>query len=41
VERVGCITTHGATVDVVVTEAGIAVNPRRVELARRLKVVAS
>jgi citrate lyase subunit alpha / citrate CoA-transferase len=37
VERVGCITTPGATIDVVVTDAGIAVNPRREELARRLK----
>ncbi len=36
VERVGCITTQGATVDVVVTEAGIAVNPRRADLASRL-----
>lgn len=37
VERVRCITTPGATVDVVVTEAGIAVNPRRGELAERLR----
>jgi citrate lyase subunit alpha/citrate CoA-transferase len=37
VDRVGCVTTPGATVDVVVTEAGIAVNPRREELASRLK----
>lgn len=36
VERVGCITTPGATIDVLVTEAGIAVNPRRGDLARRL-----
>ena len=36
VDRVGCITTPGATVDVLVTEAGIAVNPRCGELARRL-----
>lgn len=36
VERVGCITTPGATIDVVVTEAGVAVNPRRSELARLL-----
>lgn len=36
VERVGCVTTPGATVDVVVTEAGIAVNPRRADLRRRL-----
>ena len=37
VDRVGCITTPGSTVDVVVTEAGIAVNPRRTELSRRLE----
>jgi citrate lyase subunit alpha/citrate CoA-transferase len=37
VDRVGCITTPGATIDVVVTDAGIAVNPRRDDLARRLK----
>jgi citrate lyase subunit alpha/citrate CoA-transferase len=37
VDRVGCITTPGSTVDVVVTEAGIAVNPRREDLARRLR----
>jgi citrate lyase subunit alpha/citrate CoA-transferase len=37
VERVGCVTTPGSTVDVVVTEAGIAVNPRCEELAQRLK----
>ncbi|WP_198083461.1 citrate lyase subunit alpha [Variovorax sp. E3] len=37
VERVGCATTPGATIDVVVTEAGVAVNPRREELACRLK----
>ncbi|MDZ5457926.1 citrate lyase subunit alpha [Azohydromonas lata] len=37
VERVGCITTPGSTVDVVVTEAGVAVNPRREEMAQRLK----
>ncbi len=36
VERVNCITTPGATVDVVVTEAGIAVNPRRAQLAQDL-----
>jgi len=37
VDRVGCITTPGTTIDVVVTEGGIAVNPRRGELAQRLK----
>ena len=37
VERVRCVTTPGATVDVVVTEAGIAVNPRRPELRERLQ----
>jgi citrate lyase subunit alpha / citrate CoA-transferase len=36
VQRVGCITTPGASIDVLVTEAGIAVNPRRAELAQRL-----
>ena len=36
VDRVRCITTPGSTVDVVVTEAGIAVNPLRTDLARRL-----
>lgn len=36
VDRVGCVTTPGSTIDVLVTEAGIAVNPRRDELARRL-----
>ncbi len=36
VERVGCITTPGSSIDVLVTEAGIAVNPRRKELASRL-----
>lgn len=37
VERVGTVTTPGETVDVLVTEAGIAVNPRRGELADRLR----
>lgn len=36
VERVRTVSTPGDTVDVVVTEAGIAVNPRRDELGRRL-----
>ena len=37
VDRVGCITTPGSSVDVVVTEAGVAVNPLRADLARRLE----
>jgi len=37
VERVRTVTTPGGTVDVVVTEAGIAVNPLRRELAERLR----
>ncbi len=37
VERVGCVTTPGQTVDAVVTEAGVAVNPRRADLAARLR----
>ena len=37
VERVGTLTTPGATVDAVVTEAGIAVNPARDDLADRLR----
>jgi citrate lyase subunit alpha/citrate CoA-transferase len=36
VDRVTTITTPGETVDVLVTEAGVAVNPRRVELRERL-----
>jgi citrate lyase subunit alpha/citrate CoA-transferase len=36
VERVGCITTPGETIDVVVTEAGVAVHPRREDLRDRL-----
>lgn len=36
VERVRTLTTPGATVDVVVTEAGLAVNPARPDLAARL-----
>lgn len=36
VERVASVTTPGETVDVVVTEAGIAVNPRRADLRDRL-----
>jgi citrate lyase subunit alpha/citrate CoA-transferase len=34
---VGCVTTPGETIDAVVTEAGVAVNPRRADLAARLK----
>jgi citrate lyase subunit alpha/citrate CoA-transferase len=36
VERVTTVTTPGETVDVIVTEAGVAVNPRREELRERL-----
>jgi citrate lyase subunit alpha/citrate CoA-transferase len=36
VPEVGCLTTPGASVDVVVTEAGIAVNPSRGDLSERL-----
>jgi citrate lyase subunit alpha/citrate CoA-transferase len=36
VERVACVVTPGSSVDLVVTEAGIAVNPARPELAARL-----
>lgn len=36
VPQVGTLTTPGATVDVVVTEAGLAVNPARSDLADRL-----
>jgi citrate lyase subunit alpha/citrate CoA-transferase len=37
VERVGCVTTPGETIDAIVTEAGVAVNPRRADLADRLQ----
>lgn len=37
VPSVGTLTTPGETIDVVVTEAGIAVNPRRPELEERLR----
>jgi citrate lyase subunit alpha/citrate CoA-transferase len=37
VDRVGCITTPGETIDAVVTEAGVAVNPRRADLGDRLR----
>lgn len=36
VDRVGTRTTPGSTIDAVVTEVGIAVNPRRADLAERL-----
>ncbi|MFL9989014.1 citrate lyase subunit alpha [Paraburkholderia sediminicola] len=36
VENVTTVTTPGSTIDVVVTEAGVAVNPRRADLADRL-----
>lgn len=36
-DRVSCISTPGATVDVLVTQAGIAVNPARKDLAERLQ----
>lgn len=39
-ERVTCITTPGSTVDVLVTQRGIAVNPQRTDLLERLKSVA-
>jgi citrate lyase subunit alpha/citrate CoA-transferase len=37
VDRVGCITTPGETIDAVVTEAGVAVHPRRTDLRERLQ----
>ena len=37
VDSVGCITTPGRDVDLLVTEAGLAVNPRRPDLAERLR----
>jgi citrate lyase subunit alpha/citrate CoA-transferase len=37
VERVGCRTTPGETIDAVVTEAGVAVHPDRGELRDRLR----
>ncbi len=36
-KRVRCISTPGRDVDVLVTQRGVAVNPRRAELAERLK----
>ena len=38
-DRVTCITTPGDTVDVLVTQRGIAVNPKQKELKRSLKAV--
>ena len=35
-DRVGCLTTPGKTIDVLVTQRGVAVNPERVELRDRL-----
>ena len=37
VERVGCLITEGKDCDVLVTDMGIAVNPRRPEVAERLQ----
>ncbi len=37
VPRVRCVTTPGSTIDVVVTELGVAVNPARPELAAQLR----
>jgi citrate lyase subunit alpha / citrate CoA-transferase len=37
VDRVGTLTTPGETIDVVVTDAGVAVNPRREELRAKLQ----
>jgi citrate lyase subunit alpha/citrate CoA-transferase len=37
VPRVTCVTTPGSTIDVLVTESGIAVNPLRAELGERLR----
>lgn len=36
VEKVSCLTTPGSTIDVLVTEGGIAVNPLRLDLKERL-----
>ena len=35
-DRVGCLTTPGKTIDVLVTQRGVAVNPERTELRDRL-----
>lgn len=37
VDKVGCLITEGSICDVLVTDVGIAVNPRRPEVAERLK----
>ncbi|MEW5887602.1 MAG: citrate lyase subunit alpha [Pseudomonadota bacterium] len=37
VERVTTVTTPGETIDVVVTDGGVAVNPRRADLVQRLR----
>ena len=36
-DRVTCVSTPGKDVDVLVTQGGIAVNPKNQELAQRLK----
>ena len=36
-DRVNCISTPGSTIDVLVTQKGVAVNPKDVELRQRLK----
>jgi citrate lyase subunit alpha/citrate CoA-transferase len=36
VDRVACVTTPGETIDVVVTDEGVAVNPRRPDLRDHL-----
>lgn len=36
-DRVSCISTPGRDIDVLVTQRGVAVNPKNVELAQRLK----
>ena len=36
-DRVNCISTPGRDIDVLVTQGGIAVNPRNIELTQRLK----
>ena len=36
-ERVNCISTPGSSIDVLVTQKGVAVNPARKELAEQLK----
>jgi citrate lyase subunit alpha/citrate CoA-transferase len=36
-DRVTCVSTPGSTIDVLVTQKGVAVNPKDKELALRLK----